>query len=185
MVTTGWYAVYSKPQKEELAQFHLRLKSVETFFPRLLLPKFSRKRKRIVPLFPSYLFVHISLTREYYTVLWSPGVKYFVSFNNIPVRLDDAVAEYIMRQADSNGIITARSDLKVGQEIRVCGGSFDGLMGMLLEAPDAKGRVKVLMKLLSRETKVELPIHMVTGTWIPHGSRVAESVRDRESQYPD
>ena len=171
MLTTGWYAVYSKPQKEELAQFHLRLKSVETFFPRLLLPKFSRKRKRIVPLFPNYLFVHISFTREYYAVLWSPGVKHFVSFNNIPARLDDAVAEYIMRQADSEGIIVARSDLRVGQEVRVTGGSFEGVIGMLLGVPDAKGRVKVLMNLLSREIKVEIPVHMVANTWVPQVSR--------------
>jgi transcriptional antiterminator RfaH len=179
---TGWYAVYSKPQKEELAKFHLRLKSVETFFPRLLLPKFARKRKRIVPLFPNYLFVHINLRREYYTVLWTPGVKRFVSYNDIPARLDDSIAEYMMRQADSEGIVTARPELKVGQEIRVCGGSFDGLMGMLVEAPDAKGRIKVLMKLLNRETNVELPIHMVSGTWIPLRSRGAA---DRESQYPN
>ena len=33
-----WYVIYSKPHKEEQAQFHLGLKGVETFFPRLHLP---------------------------------------------------------------------------------------------------------------------------------------------------
>ena len=66
MPKTAWYIVYGKPQKEELAQFHLKQKAVLTFYPRLLLPKFSRRRKRIVPLFPNYLFVNITLATSYY-----------------------------------------------------------------------------------------------------------------------
>jgi transcription antitermination factor NusG len=184
MSTTAWYVVYSKPQKEEFAQFHLRLRAVESFFPRLLLPKFSRKRKRIVPLFPNYFFVHIDVETQYYHVLWSPGVKCFVSFNDTPLPLDDGIAEYLMRQANREGIIMARSDLKVGQEVRVCGGSFEGLIGLLLEAPDAKGRVKVLMSLLSRDIKVELPAHLVSSAWVPHTSHGHEGVREVRSPSP-
>lgn len=167
-----WYVIYSKPQKEDLAQLQLRRKNVETFFPRLMLPRFSRKRKRIVPLFPNYLFVRINLATEYYYVLWSPGVKCFVSFNDNPVPLDDSVAEYLMRQANSDQVIAAHADLKVGQEVRICGGAFDGLVGMIQNRPDAKGRVKILMKLLSREIKVEVPVHLVASSWVASGSHV-------------
>ena len=80
-----------------------------------------------------------------------------------------------MRQADSEGIVVARSDLRVGQEVRVTGGSFEGVIGMLLGVPDAKGRVKVLMNLLSREIKVEIPVHMVANTWVPQVSGVIGS----------
>ena len=44
----AWYVIYTKAQKEELAQFHLKLKNLNRFFPRLLIPVFSRKQKRIV-----------------------------------------------------------------------------------------------------------------------------------------
>ncbi len=167
MPTTAWYIVYGKPQKEELAQFHLKQKAVPTFYPRLLLPKFSRRRKRIVPLFPNYLFVNITLATSYYHVLWTPGIKSFVSFNDIPAALDDGIVEHLMEQADSEGLIDARTDLRVGQEVRVSGGPFNGLIGMLLEAPDGKGRVKVLMSLLNREIKVELPVYLVGNAWVP------------------
>jgi transcriptional antiterminator RfaH len=170
MPKTAWYIVYGKPQKEELARFHLKQKAVPAFYPRLLLPKFSRKRKRVVPLFPNYLFVNIRLATEYYRVLWTPGVKCFVSFNDIPVPLDDGIVEHLMQQANSEGIIAAHTDLKVGQEIQVSGGAFDGLMGKLLAAPDGKGRVTVLMSLLNRDIKVELPVHLVTGAWVPRRS---------------
>jgi transcription elongation factor/antiterminator RfaH len=164
-----WYVVYSKPQKEEFAQFHLKQKGVEVFFPRLLLPRSSRKRKLLVPLFPNYLFVRIDLWRHYYAVLWSPGVKNFVSFNDTPAALDSRIAEYLLQRTNGEGIIAAQSNLKVGQEVRIRGGSFDGLVGMLQDAPDARGRVKVLMKLLNREIKVEIPVHLVQGSWVPHG----------------
>ena len=75
-----------------------------------------------------------------------------------------------MEQANSEGIVDADTDLKVGQEVRFCGGSFDGLIGMLLEAPDGKGRVKALMTLLNRKIKVDLPIHLVKGAWVPRRS---------------
>ena len=182
--TKEWFVIYSKPQKEEFAQFHLQLKGVEVFFPRLLLPRSSRKRKLLVPLFPNYLFVRISLGTQYYAVLWSPGVKKFISFNDTPAPLESRVAEYLIQRANPEGVIAAQSNLKVGQEVRIRGGSFDGLIGMLQEAPDAKGRVKVLMKLLSREIKVELPIHLVAATWVPHGSHgQAETVTSNRTPF--
>ncbi len=33
-----WYVVYSNPHKEEQAQFHLALKGVKSFFPKLHIP---------------------------------------------------------------------------------------------------------------------------------------------------
>jgi transcription antitermination factor NusG len=159
-----WYVVYSKPHREESAQFHLQSKGIEVFFPRLLLPE--SLRRRIVPLFPNYLFVRIHLLEQYHYVLWSPGVKRFVSFNDVPLPLDDNIAGYLMQQANSDGIITARSNLKVGQEVRINGGPFDGLVGMIQESPNARGRVKVLMKLLSRQIKVEVPVHFVKSGWV-------------------
>ena len=42
-----WYVVYSKPHKEEQAQFHLGLKGLESFFPRLYLPGSIERKKRI------------------------------------------------------------------------------------------------------------------------------------------
>jgi hypothetical protein len=37
-----WYVVYSNPHKEEQAQFHLALKGMKSFFPKLYIPS-SRK----------------------------------------------------------------------------------------------------------------------------------------------
>jgi transcription elongation factor/antiterminator RfaH len=166
-----WFVVFSKPHREELAQFHLRLKGLETFFPRLLLPKFSYRSKRIVPLFPNYLFVHVNLATDYERVRWAPGVKSFVNFGSSPVPLHDEIAQNLMRQADPDGIIPAQSDLKIGQEVQIRGGPFAGVLGVIQRTPDAKGRVRLLMKLLSRRISVEVPVHLIAGGWVANGPR--------------
>lgn len=161
-----WFVVFSKPHREEFAQFHLQLKGLETFFPRLMLPKFSRKSRRIVPLFPNYLFVHINLPRDYDQVRWAPGVKSLVNFGGRPVPLDDKIAENLIEQTDDDGIIVAHSNLQVGQEVQIRGGPFDGVLGVIQKTPDARGRVRLLMRLLSRRISVEVPIHLLAGEWV-------------------
>ena len=161
-----WYVVYSKPNKEEFAHFHLRLKGIDVFFPRLVLPESVKKHKRIIPLFPNYLFVRIRISEEYYYVLWSPGVKRFVSFNDFPVPVDVNIVRYLMQRSNPEGIIMAASNLKVGQEVRINGGPFDGLVGIIKAPPDSKGRIGVLMDLLSRQVHVEVPLRFVNSGWV-------------------
>ncbi len=166
-VERQWYTVYSKPQKEEFAQLQLRLKGLEVFLPKLLLPNCGTKRKRIVPLFPNYLFARINIhSAEYGYTIWSPGVKRIVSFNGSPAPMDSDIVDYLMKQTNTEGLIPARSNLRVGQEIRIDGGPFDGLTGIIQEPPNAKGRVKVLLRLLNRPTKAEIPVELVNSGWV-------------------
>jgi transcriptional antiterminator RfaH len=161
-----WYVVYSKPRKEECAQYHLRLKGLEVFLPRLLLPQSTQKRKRVVPLFPNYLFVRIHDPEEFPYARWAPGVRRFVSFNGVPAALEEDVLDFLMEQATPDGIITARSNLRRNQEVHITGGPFDGLVGIIEEPPDVKGRVKVLLSLLNRQVKAEVPVQFVSSGWV-------------------
>jgi len=165
--TNKWYVVYSKPQKEEFAEFCLRHRGLEVFLPRLLFPETLRRRRRLVPLFPNYLFTWITDPEQYHCVLSTPGVKRIVSFNGVPAPLDDNVVTFLKQQASEAGIIGARSNLRVGQEVQINGGPFDGLVGIIEDPPDARGRVKVLMRLLSREIRVEVPLRFVNDCWVP------------------
>jgi transcriptional antiterminator RfaH len=165
--TKRWYAVYSKPQKEKFAQFHLQSKGVEVFLPQLVLPQSQKRHRRVVPLFPSYLFVRINvLSGESAYVVWSPGVKYLVSFNGTPASVDDDVVDFLKERTDSNGNIQAASNLKPGQRVRVTSGPFEGLEALIEKPPDAKGRVKLLMNLLNRQVQAEIPIRFVESNWV-------------------
>jgi len=165
-IQRDWYVVYSKPHKEEQAQFHLRMKNLDVFFPRLDLVRVAEKRKRIIPLFPNYLFVRIHLPTEFHYVSWSPGVKRIVSFGERPIPLDDRVVSFLKQQTDTEGVIRAHSQLRPGQEVEIRGGPFDGLIAVIQDPPDAKGRVKILLKLLSRQISVKLGVEFIKGEWV-------------------
>jgi transcription antitermination factor NusG len=157
MNSKRWYVVYSKPHGEERAEFHFRLKRVEYFYPRLLLPGSPRKPNRIISLFPNYMFVRIVLAEDYYRVVWSPGVKYLVGFGGNFVPLNDEVVEFLKNQRNPEGIIPARLNLGIGQVVRICDGPLAGLVGIIQNPPDAKGRVKLLLNLLKRQVATEAP----------------------------
>jgi transcription elongation factor/antiterminator RfaH len=171
-----WYVVYSKPHKEQQAQYHLGLKRVESFFPRLYLPGSVQKKKRIIPLFPNYFFVRIHLPTEYHYVIWSPGVKKIVCFSETPVPIEDSVIDFLQRNADDHGVIEGRSQLRRGQEVEVTGGPFDGLLGIIQDPPDAKGRIKILLKLLSRQITVKLDVEFIKGKFAAFGPPVGANI---------
>jgi transcriptional antiterminator RfaH len=165
-----WYVVYSNPHKEDQARFHLGLKGVEAFFPRLSLPVVNEKKKRIIPLFPNYIFVRVHMPSESHLIVWTLGVKKIVSFGDEPIPIDEGVVGFLRQQADATGVIEARSKLRRGQEVEISGGPFDGLMGIIQSPPDGQGRVKVLLKLLSRQVSVNFGVEFIKGgqaAWAP------------------
>jgi transcriptional antiterminator RfaH len=160
-----WYVVYTKPHREEMAQFHLQRKGLDTFFPRLRSPYGRRNRRHIVPLFPNYLFVQLRIPDDYNVVRWSPGVNHLVGCDGIPTPLDGTVVAFLRQRSTPEGISPARVRLTVGLGVRIVSGPFEGLVGIIENPPDAKRRVKVLMQLLSRQVRVEVPVEAVDG-WV-------------------
>ena len=165
-----WYVVYSNPHKEQQAQFHLGLKGVQTFFPRLRVPATGENKGKVVPLFRNYLFARIDVASEYHLVVWTPGVRRLVSFGGEPVPIQEDVVQFLKQRADHRGVIPARSRLRRSQEVEISGGPFDGLMGIIQAPPDDKGRVKVLLKLLNRQVSVRFGVEFIKDgrtAWTP------------------
>jgi transcriptional antiterminator RfaH len=161
-----WYVVYSKPRRESYAQFQLCARGLEVFFPQLLLPHASPTKTRVIPFFPNYLFVRLDLaSTEYYQAAWCPGVRRIVSFNGHPAAIDEKIIQLLINESSAHGVITARSTLKRGQGVQLTAGPFAGLVGIIEEPPNAKGRVKILLQLLNREAKVEVPVQCIEASW--------------------
>lgn len=156
-----WYVIYSKPRKEEQVQFHLGMKGIETFFPRLQLPGRGAIKRAVAPLFPNYLFARLDLSAEAHYVVWSPGVKRIVSCSDTPIPLDESIVQFLRERADAGGIIRAQSQLSAGQQVEINGGPFHGFVGIIENPPNAQGRVRVLLKLLSRQISVKLGVEFI------------------------
>ena len=62
-----WYAVFTVPQHEKSVVKHLNIREIESFLPayeKIQIWKNRQRMKVILPLFPSYLFVHIKFLRS-------------------------------------------------------------------------------------------------------------------------
>ena len=71
-----------------------------------------------------------------------------------------------MSQTAANGVIPSRCNVEVGQKVSIEGGPFSGLVGIIQQPPNARGRVKVLLQLLNRETNVDVPVQLISASWV-------------------
>jgi transcription antitermination factor NusG len=163
----NWLAVYTKPQREIYAEWNLHRRGMNTFFPKLLLPKTSKRKEKVLPLFPNYIFVQCALSAQgCSTVVWCPGVSRLVSFNGTPAIIDDLTIGLLKNRANADGLIVARCGVQTGQEVSINGGAFIGLLGIIQRPPNARGRVRVLLQLLNRQTSVDVPVEFIKARWL-------------------
>ncbi len=160
-VRAQWFVVSTKLRRETFAQEQLARRGVETFLPRIVEPVRSTRKPAVSALFPNYLFVRIDLEGQYFDVTWTPGVKRFISFGASPAPVSDAVVEFLQKRVGPAGILSVVPVFRAGDTVRVRYGPLAGLIGVIEHPGSPRGRVRVLMELLKRQTRVELPQQLV------------------------
>ena len=162
-----WYALYTKPKKEELVCTGLEQENITTFLPKIQEKQPRGNTPRVAPLFPCYIFVNISLSAEYGKIRWKPGVKRLIGYGDTPVPIDDDIVSFLQHHASRSGMIKPKptNNLKVGNKVgnkvRIMSGALRGLVGIIEDPPLASGRVRILMELIAGQNRVELPCSMI------------------------
>jgi transcriptional antiterminator RfaH len=156
-----WYVISTKTRREEFAQDQLARRDVVTFLPRILESTRMSSKPLVAPLFPGYLFVHIDLEEQYFDVVWTPGVRKFIGFGPLPSPVDTAVVDFLRARMGEEGVLRPVSLFKEGDVVRVKRGPLEGLVGIIEKPVCGRGRVRVLMELLRRQTRVEVPEHII------------------------
>ena len=159
----NWYCVGFIANKERLAIQHLERQAYEVFCPRMTRTvSHARKRvKKLVPIFPGYLFVHLDLSRQ----RWRPingtlGVTHIVSVAERPAPLKTGFVETLLDHADADGVVTFNEEFQPGDRVRMVGGAMHNQLGTLcrMKGPD---RLVVLMSMLGREVETTVPKSML------------------------
>lgn len=152
----NWYAVYTAPQHEKSALKHLDLREIESFLPTYEIVRNWKNRQRVkltVPLFPAYLFVHISF-RERAKVLQSPGVIQIVGNRRESVPLPDAEVEFL-RTGIFRDRIEPYRDLVVGKKVRIRSGVMQGLQGTLVRKSNSL-RFVLTLELINQHAAIQV-----------------------------
>jgi transcriptional antiterminator RfaH len=153
-----WFVVRTKPRKDDCAVQNLKRRGVAVFWPRILEPVGLATEWTPISLFPGYVFVHIELQMAYHSVIWTPGVKGFVAFGEVPTPVRPDIVEFLRRESGTDGIINPANRLQAGARVRIRRGPFAGLIAIIEKPCPERGRIRVLMDFLRQGTAVELPI---------------------------
>ena len=153
-----WYAVYTKPRSEKITARLFERDGVDHYLPLMRRTKIwsDRKKKVDEPLFPSYVFVHIS-EKEHLKVLQTNGVVRFVSFEGKKLPVRDVQIEAIKRYiATGEEELENEKEFQTGKRVRVTRGSMKGLEGRLIEIL-GKQRVKVEIEAVGQSLVLRVP----------------------------
>ena len=128
-----WFAVFTVPQNEKSVVRPLGLREIESFLPAYETVRVYKNRQRVkttLPLFPTYLFVHINI-RERVRVLESPGVLQIVGNGRESVPVADTDIETLRASVNAR-LVEPYRDLVIGEKVRVKSGVLQGVQGTLV-----------------------------------------------------
>lgn len=170
LVAPHWYAAYTCANHEKRVAADLSRRTVEHFLP--LYDSVRRWKDRRVklelPLFPGYVFVRLPLS-ERLRVLQIPGVVRLVSFNGLPAALRDDEMEILRSGLGRNLRAVPHPFLTIGRRVRITGGPFAGLEG-ILKRHKSQLRVVVSLDMIQRSVAVDIDVAEVCA--VAHGRNV-------------
>jgi len=161
-VKKKWFAVQTKPRQEELATMHYIRQGFAVYSPKVQsIRRHARKTEKVLrPLFPGYVFLHLSSDEENWIAISSTiGAIGPVHFNEYYPTVPDWAIEEIRARENDQGFIPfqplGETKLKSGSQVIVSLGDKE-IDGAFLNFKD-EDRVVVLLNILQRQLPVVAP----------------------------
>ena len=160
-----WYAVHTKPNRENFSELNLRRLGIETFCPRFKQDKIIRRKRQTVtrPLFPGYFFARFILSEQYRMVVYAHGVKNLVAFGYSPVEVDEEIIESIKIRCKDGYVIIKDSSFVPGQVVRIQQGPLQGLEAVFQQELGDHQRAVLLLQTLSYQARITVDLEAVVG----------------------
>jgi transcription antitermination factor NusG len=162
-----WYALRSKPHREELLWEQLNLRGIENYYPRIRVRPVNPRSRKIIPYFPGYLFVRLDPVQVSESIIqWIPGTAGLVAFGGEPACVPDHLIRALRTRIE--GLPTADSTILEtpgpGDPVLILEGPLKGYEAIFDQRISGTDRVRVLMQMFhSRCVPVNLRIGQVAG----------------------
>ena len=163
----SWYLIYCKAREEKIAQEHLERQGYEVYLPFILsrIKQRGRTKKTIQPMFPRYLFIHLSDQRDDWGPIRSTiGVSNLVKFGINPAKVPENLITKL-REDEKNKGFHELPDIKLepGDDLIIAEGPFEGYEATLL-SQNADERVTIMLKIAEKHLKIILDQSLVEKT---------------------
>ena len=176
LMSTLWYVMRSKPNKESFLWEQLSLREIESYCPRLRVKPVNPRARTIKPYFPGYLFVHVDLEQVNLSALqWMPGAAGLVSFGGEMASVPDSLVNAVRNRVDEINAAGGEllEGLRKGQTVTIQAGPFEGYEAIFDARLSGGERVRVLLNLLNKQQRpLELPTGQISRE-IRHHARPA------------
>lgn len=128
----GWHVLYVKSRHEKKVHESLKKISIDSFLPMIKELRKRSDRKIIIekPLFPSYVFININSSLEFYKALSVDGACVFISFGKEYSKLTEKEINKIKLLINSKDIANVEINAlppKVGEIKTITYGALSGL----------------------------------------------------------
>jgi transcription antitermination factor NusG len=153
-----WFAIQTLSRHEKRVAQQLQENGVPTFLPLMeQIRRWSDRRARVeVPLFSCYAFVRIVQTaKDRLRVLRIPGVLGFVGSERIGTQIPNDEIENLQTAIREKAPFTVHPFLNIGKRMRICGGSLDGVEGILVSQGRDQSLV-ISVELLRRSVAIRV-----------------------------
>jgi transcription antitermination factor NusG len=153
-----WYAIRTRSRHEKMVSEQLEEKGIETFLPLVKKThKWSDRVKEVeLPLFSGYNFVRVVLSSpERLRVLQAHGVAGFVGINGSASAIPESQIQDVRTLLASKVPFEEHTFLKVGQRVRIRGGSLDGVEG-ILSAQDGEQSLTISLEPIHRSLSIRI-----------------------------
>jgi transcription antitermination factor NusG len=152
-----WYSIQTKYRFERKVTDQLQRKGLQTFLP--LLEQLHRWSDRLqpvyIPLFSGYTFARFELSSGLRSeLLHTEGVISLIGFRGVPVPIPAKQIDDLQRLLSQKVPCSLHAFLKVGQKVRIRGGSLDGLEGIL----ERRGDKNLVISIESIERAVAITV---------------------------
>ncbi|OGT30825.1 MAG: hypothetical protein A2W28_06680 [Gammaproteobacteria bacterium RBG_16_51_14] len=155
----SWYLIHSKPRQERIAGENLERQGYAIYLPMAGFRRRHRGRSihTIEPMFPRYLFIHLSDQADDWGPIRSTiGVSNLVHFGQIPALVPDALITNLRGREDEEGIqIIPAREFQEGDKVRIAEGPFEGYEA-IFHSKTARDRVIVLLKIAENYARLKV-----------------------------
>lgn len=163
-MTTQWYALRSKPRKEDVVWRQTINQGYEVFYPRLKVKPVNPRSRKLLPYFPGYLFVKVDIDLiGISTFQWMPYTVGLVTFGDEPAIVPESLIYAIKHRVSE--IIAAGGELfdglNKGDIVYIEDGPFSGYEAIFDARIPGTERVRVLLQFLN--DKRQVPVELKAG----------------------